>query len=121
MAGAEIESDGSRSGLAPEVVVVASFLVHAGREEEAIAAFAPTIEQTHEESGCLSYALHRDASTPNRLVLVERWSSQADLDSHLTQPYVARLGEVAGDLLVEPPVVNFCSPVPIGDPGKGVL
>lgn len=104
-----------------EVVVVASFLAHPGREEEAIAALTPTIEQTHDEPGCLSYALHRDAATPNRLVLVERWVSQADLDAHLGQPYVAQLGEVAAELLEEPPVVYFCSPLPVGDPDKGIL
>ncbi len=103
------------------VVVVAIFRVHPGRGEEAVAAFAPTIEQTHEEEGCIAYALHRDANDPDVLVLVERWVSREALDSHLQQPYVAQLGAVAEEFLVEPPTIHFSEPVPIGDSEKGSL
>ena len=103
------------------VVVVAMFRVHPGRGEEAVAAFSPTIEQTHGEEGCNAYALHRDANDPDVLVLVERWVDREALDSHLQQPYVARLGEVAGEFLVEPPTIHFSEPVPVGDPVKGTL
>lgn len=103
------------------VVVVASFRVHPGRGEEAVAAFAPTIEQTHGEEGCIAYALHRDVNDPDVLVLVERWTDREALDSHLQQPYVARLGEVAGEFLVEPPTIHFLESVPVGDPDKGAL
>ena len=103
------------------VVVVAMFLVHPGREDEAVEALTPTIEGTHAEEGCISYALHRDASTPNRLILIENWASREALDEHLQQPHVARLAEVAGDFLVEPPEVVFLSPEPVGDSGKGSL
>ena len=54
-------------------------------------------------------------------VLVEHWTSQVALDSHFQQPYVLAVGEQAGELLAEPPVIRFCTPVPLGDPIKGVL
>ena len=103
------------------VVVVAMFLVHPGREDEAVEALTPTIEGTHAEEGCISYALHRDASTPNRLILIENWASREALDSHLQQPYVAQLGAVAEEFLVEPPTIHFSEPVPVGDSKKGSL
>jgi quinol monooxygenase YgiN len=103
------------------VVVVASFKVQDGRVEEAIAALAPVIEQTHDEPGCLSYALHRDVNDPLRLVLVERWTSQVALESHFQQPYLEGLGQLAQDLLSEPPTLSFCTPVPLGDDMKGTL
>jgi quinol monooxygenase YgiN len=105
----------------PNVTVVASFKIRAGKEEEALEALRPVIEQTHDEAGCLNYALHRDKNDPSVLVIVERWTSQVALDNHFLQPYVAQLGTAAADLLTEPPVVRFCDPIALGDPIKGVL
>ena len=103
------------------VVVVATFRVHPGKGEEAVAAFAPTIEQTHAEEGCLAYALHRDVNDPDVLVLVERWTDREALGSHLQQSYVSQLGEAASEFLAEPPTIHFAEPVPIGDDRKGSL
>lgn len=107
--------------MASAVVVVASFRVRPGMVDGAIAALTPTIEQTHAEDGCISYALHRDSADPDRLVLVERWVSAEALSSHLQQPYVTELGKIAGEFLDDGAEVAFCSPIPIGDPAKGVL
>ena len=103
------------------VVVLATFKVQDGKVDEAIAALTPVIEQTHDEAGCLSYALHRDVNDPQTLVLIERWTSQVALESHFQQPYIATLGAVASELLAEPPSLHFCTPVPVGDEIKGRL
>ncbi len=103
------------------VVVVATFKVQEGKVDEAIAALTPVIEQTHDEAGCLSYALHRDVNDDHTVVLVERWTSQVALESHFQQPYIAALGAVASEMLAAPPTLHFCSPLPIGDPTKGTL
>ncbi len=103
------------------VVVVASFKVQEGQVDAAIAALTPIIEQTHDEPGCLSYALHRDVNDPLRLVLVERWTSQVALESHFQQPYLEGLGQLGQELLSEPPTLHFCTPVPLGDELKGTL
>ena len=69
----------------------------------------------------ISYALHRDNSDPDSMVLIERWRSQDDLDAHFTQPHMAEMGSLAAELLAEPPRIIFCSALPAGDPVKGVL
>jgi quinol monooxygenase YgiN len=104
-----------------EVVVVAVLTVKEGEADRAIAGFTPVIEQTHGESGCISYALHRDNNDPNTVVLIERWRSQEDLDAHFTMPYMGEMGALAAEVLAEPPRIVFCSPVPIGNPVKGIL
>lgn len=104
-----------------EVVVVAILKVKEGKSGEAIEGFKPVIEATHTEPGCISYALHRDNADPDNMVLVERWKSQADLESHFQQPHMAAMGELASELLAEPPKIVFCAPVPIGDADKGAL
>ena len=54
-------------------------------------------------------------------MLVERWTSQVALESHFQQPYMAGIGDLAAELLAEPPRLNFCTPLPAGDPVKGAL
>ncbi len=103
------------------VIVVATFRAREGRAEEVIAGLTPVIEQTHAEAGCLAYALHRDVNDPQTLVLIERWTSQVALESHFQQPYMAGIGELAAELLAEPPQLHFCTPLPAGDPVKGAL
>lgn len=103
------------------VVVVASFKAREGREDDLLAGLDTLATSTHAEAGCLNYALHRDAADPGVFVLVEQWTSQVALDAHFQQPYVQGLGEQAAELLAEPPVLRFCTPVPVGDPVKGVL
>ena len=105
-----------------EVVGVVHVRAAEGKADEVVAAFTTCIEQTHQEEGCLTYALHRDAGDPNHLVLVERWRSQEDLDAHMTQPYVADLFAVAGTpgLLAAAPELAFLTPLGVGGP-KGTL
>ncbi|MCB0870397.1 MAG: antibiotic biosynthesis monooxygenase [Solirubrobacterales bacterium] len=104
-----------------EVVVVAILKVKEGKREEAISGITPVVEQTHDEPGCISYALHQDNSDPDTLIIVERWKSQDDLNSHFTQPHMAELGTLAGEVLAEQPRIIFSTGLPIGDPAKGVL
>jgi len=104
-----------------EVVVVAVFRVKEDRMDDAIEGFRPVIEQTHREEGCISYALHRDNLDPAKLVLVERWRSQEDLDAHFSRPHMAELGTLAAEVLAGQPEISFCSPLEIGDAEKGLL
>lgn len=106
-----------------QVVVVVSLQAGEGRADDLVAGFAPAIEATHGEEGCVKYALHRDSADPNHFVHVEVWRSQEDLDLHFGQPHVAelltRLGE-PGILAGRPPTW-FTTPMSIGSPDKGQL
>ncbi|MCW2681038.1 MAG: putative monooxygenase [Frankiales bacterium] len=106
-----------------EVVGVVHVRAAEGRVDEVVTAFTTCLIKTHEEEGCLTYALHRDASDPNHLVLVERWRSQSDLDAHMTQPHVADLFAAVGapGLLAAAPEITFLSPLGIGTETKGTL
>jgi quinol monooxygenase YgiN len=102
-------------------VVVAVFTAKEGSGVDLEAAIRPIIEATHAEEGNRNYALHVDASNADRYVIVETWRSQADLDAHFGQPYLAGLGDLIGKYLAERPLLIFCHPVPVGDQSKGVL
>jgi quinol monooxygenase YgiN len=104
-----------------EIVVVAILKVKEGLSDRAVEGFRPVIEATHQEPGCISYALHRDNSDPDRLLLVEKWRSQDDLDAHFQQPHMAEMGSLAAELLAEPPFIAFSSAIPVGEPEKGLI
>ena len=103
------------------VVVVATIKAREGREEDLRAGLEELASSTHAEAGCLTYALHREAADPSVFVLVEHWTSQVALDAHFQQPYVLAVGKQAAELVAEPPVIRFCTPVPTGDEVKGTL
>ena len=78
-------------------------------------------QNTHTETGCLTYALHTDNDDPDRIALVERWADQTALDDHLQQPYLRKLFADLEDVLAAAPTTAFCSALPAGDPVKGIL
>lgn len=104
-----------------EVVVVVLSRTVPGRIEEGLAAFSQVAVPTHAEPGCLAYALHRDPSDPDRIVLVERWASRAALDEHLASAHLVAFRQSSADLWAEPAVVVVLDPVAAGDPAKGLL
>lgn len=103
------------------VVVVAVFRIQEGKVEEAIALFEQIVVPTHDEAGCLSYALHRDTEDPSVLVIVERWTSQVALANHFVQPHMAIMRDRGAEFLAGEPSVHFLDPIAIGDPIKGAL
>ena len=105
----------------PEIVVVGSFTIVAGKEAEATEAFGALVAPTHAEDGCILYALHQGTDDPRRLAFIERWASREALDAHLASPHVqailSRVEELAGD---SADIVVYAA-LPGGEPAKGSL
>ncbi len=105
----------------PEVVVVGSFKINSGKEEEALEASRALVESTHSEDGCILYALHRGVDDPSRLTFIERWESRELLDAHLKSDHVSALLERADELWGDNGEITVYEPVPAGEPKKGSL
>ncbi len=100
------------------VVVVATILPRPEHRDAVIAAIKDTIGHVHSEDGCELYALHE---APDRLMMIEKWSSKETLDAHARGPNLAALGrELAGKVTGAPGLVVL-QQVPAGDPAKGKL
>jgi quinol monooxygenase YgiN len=84
-----------------EIVVVGSFTAQEGKEEQATEAFEALMAPTHDEEGCILYALHRGADDPRRLAFVERWASREALDAHLASPHIQEVLSRAPDLFAD--------------------
>lgn len=107
----------------PDVVVVADLQAAPGTGDALVEAFSSAIAQTHEEQGCLLYALHRDSADPDHFVHLERYRSQADVDHHMAQPYTKAIFAWAGTPgnLARAPQLTFLTGLGIGTPDKGSL
>jgi quinol monooxygenase YgiN len=79
--------------------VVATIPIDPARVDEAGPALAQLAASSRSDEGCLRYEVFPSTSVPGVFVTIEEWRSQADLDTHMTQPHVAQAFEVAGPLL----------------------
>lgn len=105
----------------PEIVVVAHARAKEGRGAEAEALLIGMVGPTHNERGCVAYALHRDADDPDHLVFVERWESREALAAHAEAPHLSLLRDVGPMILTGPVEVTVLEPVAAGEAGKGTL
>ena len=104
-----------------EVVVVGSFTARPGREADALEALQALVEPTHQEDGCILYALHQGADDPRRLAFVERWSSVELLQAHLASPHVQAALERLEELFSDGGDIVVYDAQPGGEATKGSL
>ena len=67
--------------------VIARLPIKEGKVEEAIAAIKELMVQVAREEGTLMYTLNRDSSSPNTLVIMERYKDKAAFDVHSSTPH----------------------------------
>lgn len=102
------------------LIVVAVLTAKPGRGPQVIESFREVSPQVHKERGCELYAAHleQDGDT---VVMVERWSTRADLDAHASGAPLARLNELNADLLERPYDVWMLDAVSLGRASLGVI
>ena len=103
-----------------EIVVVGAFTAKPGKEEDAKQAFEQLVEPTHNERGCILYALHQGADDPARFAFIERWASREDLDARIKSEHVAGLLQGVDELFQTSDITVF-NPLPGGESKKGSL
>lgn len=104
-----------------EVIVVASFTVKPGQEEEARTASEALVAPTHAEEGCILYALHQGVDDPRRLAFVERWASRQQLEAHLESDHIKQWFARVDELFSDRGDIVVYSPVAGGEAKKGSL
>ena len=65
------------------VIVGGWFEVDPGERDAFVAGRVDGMRRSRGEPGCIEYVIAADPVDPSRVVLFERWASQADLDAHL--------------------------------------
>jgi quinol monooxygenase YgiN len=65
------------------VRLIITFPLLPGKARAYAEAFSKVGEETRKEPGCEQYELFASTSNPDKVVLLERWTSQALLDKHM--------------------------------------
>lgn len=99
--------------------VLAVFHPLPGHRDPVIAALETAIPLVHDEPGCELYAITE--APDGRLVMMEKWSSVAQLDAHGVGAPVAALVAALDGHLAQPVDVTRLAPLPMGDTRKGAL
>ena len=100
------------------VVTVVTAFPAPERRAEVIAAFEAAITRVHEEPGVELYALHEG---PDRLVMIEKYTSEQAQAEHRKGPALASLLSALEGKLSSPLDAQVLAPHPAGDPHKGTL
>lgn len=79
------------------ICVAVTYVLKAGRENDAAALFRLLIPATRAEPGCRMYLVHRSTTDPRRFFLYEQYDDMAALDAHRNSPHFAEY--VTGGLL----------------------
>lgn len=106
--------------MAEPLTVVAIVHPAPGKGSEVAETYREVADEIHAEPGCELYAVH-PSQDEQTVVVIERWTTLADLEAHLDGPAIARLTELNQGLRAAPSQVIKLDPIPMGDPAKGVL
>ncbi|MEV6487562.1 antibiotic biosynthesis monooxygenase family protein [Actinoplanes sp. NPDC051633] len=63
------------------VIVAGHIVVDPGRREAYLANCVPVVEQARDAPGCLDFSIAADIVDPGRIVIFERWESQAAVEA----------------------------------------
>lgn len=78
--------------------LIVEFKVKAGKEKEALEAFAPCLVATRKEPGCVAYFLNRDPDHPELFIMYEQFKSIAAIEEHLKLKHTETLLKTLGTL-----------------------
>ncbi|MEO6595820.1 MAG: putative quinol monooxygenase [Planctomycetota bacterium] len=70
------------------------------------AALAENQAPSRKEPGCVRYEIAQSTTDANEFVTIEEWRSEADVETHLKTPHVARLFAKVPALLSSPPDIR---------------
>jgi quinol monooxygenase YgiN len=91
------------------VTVVIEYRALPGQAERALAELDRLVEiVVREEADCFGIEVLRDATDPERLLLVEQWSSEeAYLGPHFETPHLQEFIVLARTLFTGPPTIGY--------------
>ena len=95
----------------PNLDVVAVIAAKPGSEAIVAAALTRLAEASRGDTGCISYEIFASDSTPGTFVTIEKWESQADIDTHMASPHIAEMITAAGDHFDGFPAIHTLRPL----------
>jgi quinol monooxygenase YgiN len=88
-------------------VVIGSFEARTGRDGELAAVLAKYVVLTRRQPRCRNVDLVASASTPGRVMVIEKWESADDARAHLDEAETVEMARAARDLLASSPDLDL--------------
>ena len=88
------------------IIAILRMVVRPEKRKEVEQIVRGILESTRVQRGCLSYSFSRDVEDMNAYFILERWSTQADLEEFIRSESYRKL-LAAMELLSEPPEVTI--------------
>jgi len=101
------------------IVVIARLFPNPGQTAELLAALEAAAPAIHAEPGCELYAGHE--APDGTIVMIEKWSTQADLDGHLAGEPVKVYRDARAPYEAQRPQLEVLVPRSYGDAERGAL
>lgn len=76
-----------------ELLLIVTYTAQAGMGEQFVREVTASgiLEQIRAEDGCLGYTYYCDAGNADEVVLIERWASEGQQETHMAQPHMQAL------------------------------
>ncbi|MDY7004520.1 MAG: putative quinol monooxygenase [Cyanobacteriota bacterium] len=88
------------------LVLAGKYKIKPEKRERFLELAKPGLEETHKETGNISYTLYEEFNNSNSFLYFEEWVDREALNSHLKQPYITPLIEEIPELLAEDPDIR---------------
>ncbi|MGI6105412.1 MAG: putative quinol monooxygenase [Raoultibacter sp.] len=88
------------------IKIVANFYLKPENVEAAIELAKELVTETRQEKGCAQYDLAQSPESPEKIVVLESWETQADLDAHSASEHFTRIVPAIAAMCDQPPVLN---------------
>ena len=90
--------------------VIVTFEVKEDKLDAFFEAVKPMIIATNKEKGCIRYNIHQDNKNKCKIVMIEEWDCQENLDNHLKQPHVKTFNDKSKEqeMAAAKPNIFFC-------------
>ena len=88
------------------ISLIAKIPIKEGKFEEAVAAFKELMVEVKKEQGTLYYTINRSQSSPNTIVVMERYRDKAALDAHSSSSYFKAFLPKSGALMAGKPEIT---------------
>ncbi|MCS6863919.1 MAG: putative quinol monooxygenase [Gemmataceae bacterium] len=86
--------------------LIVTFTVKKGQEKAFEDAFAPALDATRKEPGCIAYYLNRDPDAPQTYLMYEQFKSVAALEAHMKEKHTQKLLETVIPLCEGEPTIK---------------
>ncbi len=78
--------------------IIAGWFDYGTHRDAVLEHFAKCAAASRDEEGCLDYVASADPAEPGRVVVFERWESEAHLAAHFGTPHIAEFRDAVKDV-----------------------